>query len=93
MSFVIVTKRQLHDYIDISPLFHSEFQAKERGYNLKKIQTVKFHFDNGCIIKERFRANLNDFFNIEIREHIIDYKDIEVYVDDTINLLTFEIIK
>lgn len=94
MNFMIVKKNRFSDYVRISPVFQTEFSAKQAGYDIKKIfNPMKFHFENGFIIKERYQHDPNNICDTKVREHRIESKNVDVYVDDRIHLLEFELIK
>ena len=88
---MIIKKVLFSDHVNISPIFLTEFSAKKAGYDIKKLHNpIKYHFENGFIVKERYQPDINNLNNIEIREKRIECKDIDVYVDDFIHLLEFE---
>jgi hypothetical protein len=94
MNLMIIEKRQFHNRVEISPIFQTEFSAKQAGYDIKKLHhPIKYHFKNGFILKERYIPDKNNYDNVEIREKRIECKDIDVYVYDFIHLLEFEQIK
>ena len=94
MSIMIIKKGQFSDRVTLSPVFLTELSAKRAGYDIKRLRKpIKYHFENGFVVKERYRPDLNDYFRIEVLEKKFTIKNIDVYVEDFIHLLEFEPIK